>query len=131
MMRRVGTSLLALSITFLTSLSFVWSANASSVLTDENLGGLGGVTAPYIGTTSYTALRDISLTYTLPSRLSDRLGVGYLQVGVSGRNLWLSTEYEGLSPEVSQFGNEPVGGSVDTAPFPLSKSMYLTISIGI
>jgi len=43
MMRRVGTSLLALSITFLTSLSFVWPANASSVLTDENLGGLGGV----------------------------------------------------------------------------------------
>ena len=43
MMRRVGASLLTLSITFLTSLSFVWPANASSVLTDENLGGLGGV----------------------------------------------------------------------------------------
>ena len=43
MMRRVGTWRLALSITFLASLSFVWSANASSVLTDENLGGLGGI----------------------------------------------------------------------------------------
>ena len=43
MKRRVRTSLLALSITFLASLSFVWSANASSVLTNENLGGLGGV----------------------------------------------------------------------------------------
>ena len=42
-MRRAGTPLLALSITFLASLSFVWPANASSVLTDENLGGLGGV----------------------------------------------------------------------------------------
>ena len=113
----------------------IYDLGGTTVDYEENggtrLGGLGGVTAPYIGTTSYTALRDISLTYTLPSRLSDRLGVGYLQVGVSGRNLWLSTEYEGLSPEVSQFGNEPVGGSVDTAPFPLSKSMYLTISIGI
>ncbi len=43
MKRRVGTPVLALSITFLTSLLFIWSANASSVLTDENLGGLGGV----------------------------------------------------------------------------------------
>ena len=43
MMRSVGTSLLALSITFLTSLLFIWPANASSVLTDENHGGLGGV----------------------------------------------------------------------------------------
>ena len=38
--------------------------------------------------------------------------------------------YTGLSPEVSQFGNEAVGGSVDTNPFPLSKSVYLTLSMG-
>ncbi len=95
------------------------------------LGGLGAVTQPYIESTSYTALRDISVTYTLPGNISDRLGLGYLKVGFSGRNLWLSTDYTGLSPEVSQFGNEAVGGSVDTNPFPLSKSMYLTLSVGL
>jgi len=89
------------------------------------------VTQPYIESTSYTALRDISLNYTLPSSVSDRLGLGYLKVGFSGRNLWLDTDYTGLSPEVSQFGNEAVGGSVDTNPFPLSKSMYFTLSLGL
>ena len=97
----------------------------------DRLGGLGAVTQPYIESTSYTALRDISLNYTLPSSVSDRLGLGYLKVGFSGRNLWLDTDYTGLSPEVSQFGNEAVGGSVDTNPFPLSKSMYFTISLGL
>ncbi len=97
----------------------------------DRLGGLGAVTQPYIESTSYTALRDISLTYTLPSDISGRLGVNYLQVGFSGRNLLLDTPYTGLSPEVSQFGNEAVGGSVDTNPFPLSKSMYLTLSVGL
>jgi len=95
------------------------------------LGGLGEVTQPYIESTSYTALRDISVTYTLPGNISDQLGLGYLKVGFSGRNLWLKTDYTGLSPEVSQFGNEAVGGSVDTNPFPLSKSMYLTLSVGL
>ncbi len=97
----------------------------------DRLGGLGTVTQPYIESTTYTALRDISLNYTLPSSVPDRFGFGYLKVGFSGRNLWLDTDYTGLSPEVSQFGNEAVGGSVDTNPFPLSKSMYFTLSLGL
>jgi len=71
------------------------------------------------------------VTYTMPGSVSDRLGFGYLKVGLAARNWWLSTDYTGLSPEVSQFGNEAIGGSVDTAPFPLSKSVYLTLSVGI
>ena len=98
---------------------------------DDRLAGLGAVTQPYVESTTYTTLREVNLTYTLPSSLSDAAGVSYLQVGISGRNLWLDTDYSGLSPEVSQFGNEAVGGSVDTAPFPLSKSLYFNLSVGI
>ena len=96
----------------------------------DRLANLGAVTAPYIESTSYTALRDLSMTYTLPGSMTEGFGVSYLQVGLSARNWWMTSEYTGLSPEVSQFGNEAVGGSVDTNPFPLSKSMYLTLSLG-
>ncbi len=95
------------------------------------LGGLGAVTQPYVESTTYTALRDVSVNFTLPGNISDMAGVEYLKVGIAGRNLWLDTEYTGLSPEVSQFGNEAVGGSVDTNPYPLSKSFYLTLSLGL
>jgi len=88
-------------------------------------------TAPYVESTTYTMLRDVSLDYTLPKNLSDAAGVGYVRLGLSGRNLWLKTDYTGISPEVSQFGNTAVGGSVDTNPFPQSKSVYLTLSVGI
>jgi len=88
-------------------------------------------TQPYIESTTYTMLRDLSLTYTLPENLSNAAGVEYLKVGLAGRNLWLKTDYTGISPEVSQFGNEAVGGSIDTNPFPQSKSVYLTLSVGI
>ena len=97
---------------------------------NERLTVLGGVTAPYIESTTYTALRDLSVSYTLPSSVSDRLGLSYMRVGIAARNWWLKTDYTGLSPEVSQFGNEAIGGSVDTNPFPLSKSTYLTLSMG-
>jgi len=93
------------------------------------LANLGAVTAPYVESTTYTALRDLSLTYTIGS-VGERFGVSNLQVGLALRNWWMNSDYSGLSPEVSQFGNEAVGGSVDTAPYPLSKSMYLTLSMG-
>jgi TonB-linked SusC/RagA family outer membrane protein len=113
----------------------IYDLGGTTVDYEENggtrLGGLGSVTQPYVRSTTYTALRDVSVTYTMPGSVSDRLGLGYLKVGLAARNWWLSTDYTGLSPEVSQFGNEAIGGSVDTAPFPLSKSVYLTLSVGI
>jgi hypothetical protein len=96
----------------------------------ERLTVLGGITAPYVESTTYTALRDLSLTYTLPGSLTEGYGLSNVQLGLALRNWWMSSDYSGLSPEVSQFGNEAVGGSVDTNPFPLSKSTYLTLSMG-
>ena len=90
----------------------------------------GGSTAPYVESTTYTALRDLSLTYAVPASLTESYGLSNVQLGLALRNWWMSSDYTGLSPEVSQFGNEAVGGSVDTNPFPLSKSMYLTLSMG-
>jgi len=97
---------------------------------EERLTVLGGVTAPYVESTTYTALRDLSLTYTLPSGFTEGYGLSNVRIGLALRNWWMDSDYSGLSPEVSQFGNEAVGGSVDTNPFPLSKSMYLTLSMG-
>jgi TonB-linked SusC/RagA family outer membrane protein len=42
----------------------------------------------YINKNSYAKMREISLSYTLPSKLSTKLGVGRLQVSVFGRNLF-------------------------------------------
>ena len=97
----------------------------------DRLANLGAVTAPYVESTSYTALRDLSLTYSVPGGLTEGFGLSNLKIGLALRNWWMASDYTGLSPEVSQFGNEAIGGSVDTNPFPLSKSMYLTLSMGL
>ena len=113
--------------------NLIYDLGGTTVDYEENgsnrLANLGAVTAPYVESTTYTALRDLSLTYSL-GNLGEQLGVSDLQVGLALRNWWMDSDYTGLSPEVSQFGNTAVGGSVDTNPFPLSKSFYLTLSMG-
>ena len=113
--------------------NLIYDLGATTVDYEENGSRMavlgGGSTAPYVESTTYTALRDLSLTYSLEN-VGERFGVNGLQVGLALRNWWMKSDYTGLSPEVSQFGNEAVGGSVDTTPFPLSKSVYLTLSMG-
>ncbi|TMQ24731.1 MAG: SusC/RagA family TonB-linked outer membrane protein [Deltaproteobacteria bacterium] len=87
---------------------------------------------PYIEDASFVKLREISVTYTLPRRFTSQLGpLKTLQVGVSGRNLLTFTGYSGLDPEVSNFGNQPIGRNYDVAPYPPSRSFWLQISAGI
>jgi hypothetical protein len=54
---------------------------------------------------SFVRLKDVALSYQLPPRLARRAGAGSLRVYVDGRNLWTSTKWSGLDPELSsQYG---------------------------
>ena len=98
------------------------------------LGLLGLFTAPYIEDGSYIKLRELAIDYSLPKSIINGLlggAVDYLTLSLTGRNLWMSTPYTGYDPEVSQFGNLAIGGSVDTIPFPSSKSIFFDITFGL
>lgn len=95
---------------------------------------LGVQTAPYIEDGSYLKLRELSFSYNFSEKAVQNILGGrftYLRIGISGRNLWTSTDYLGYDPEVSQFGNLAVGRSVDTLPFPTSRSFFFNISFGM
>ncbi len=95
---------------------------------------LGSETAPYIEDGTYLKLREVSLTYALSKGAVSKLTAGqlsYVRIGVSGRNLLMFTGYDGYDPEVSQFGNISIGRSVDTLPFPSSRSWYFNLALGL
>jgi hypothetical protein len=50
-------------------------------------------------------------------------------VTLSARNLATFTGYTGIDPEVSNFGNQPIARNIDVAPFPPSRSMWLSIDL--
>jgi TonB-dependent starch-binding outer membrane protein SusC len=91
-----------------------------------------GDARPYIEDASFVKIREISASYTLPKRLVSELGpVKSLQLSLSGRNLLTFTGYKGLDPEVSNFGGQSIGRNYDVAPYPPSRSYWLSVSAGI
>jgi TonB-linked SusC/RagA family outer membrane protein len=93
---------------------------------------LAGDPRAYIEDASFVKLREVSIGYTLPKRLVNQLApLRTLQVSVAGRNLLTFTGYSGLDPEVSNFGGQPIGRNFDVAPYPPSRSYWLSVTAGI
>lgn len=61
---------------------------------------------------SYVKLREVSLSYSLPSKWLDKLPFGNISVGLTGRNLFLWTPAENtyVDPEANNFGNGNLQG---------------------
>ncbi len=90
-------------------------------------------TGVYVQDGSYLKLREVTLAYTLPSHITSSLfgsNMRYARLSLSGRNLLRFTGYRGLDPEVSNFGNQAIVRNVDVAPFPPSRSFFLSIDLG-
>jgi hypothetical protein len=51
-------------------------------------------------------LREVSVSWTVPSRFTRRIGFGAGDVTIAARNLRLWTNYEGADPEVQRNPNE-------------------------
>jgi TonB-linked SusC/RagA family outer membrane protein len=86
----------------------------------------------FIEDASFVKLREATLAYELPGDLVDRLwpALRRVRVSLSGRDLLTFTDYSGIDPEVSNFGNKPIARNVDVAPFPPSRSFWLSIDLG-
>ena len=90
-------------------------------------------TGVYVQDGSYLKLREVTLGYNLPDRITSSLfgsSVRYARLSLSGRNLLRITNYRGLDPEVSNFGNQAIVRNVDVAPFPPSRSYFFSIDLG-
>lgn len=89
-------------------------------------------TAVYVEDASFLKLRELTLSFDLPETMISRFGRGVrtAELSLSGRNLWTHTNYTGMDPEVSNFGNQPIGRNIDVAPFPPSRSFWLSVSLG-
>ena len=89
-------------------------------------------TAMYVEDASFMKLREVTLSFEVPSTMLSRFGRGIrsAELSVSGRNLLTFTDYTGLDPEVSNFGNQPIGRNIDVGPFPPSRSFWFSVNLG-
>jgi TonB-linked SusC/RagA family outer membrane protein len=93
----------------------------------------GGETSVYVERATFAKLREVAITYEVPTRVVQSLWgqVRTATVAVSARNLvWFATPYSGYDPEVSNFGNQPIARNIEVTPYPASRSFYFTINLG-
>jgi hypothetical protein len=85
----------------------------------------------YLEDGSYLRLRNITLSYNLPSIFLQDIKLSSVRIFVSGDNLWTLTNYSGRDPEVIV---GPVGGGGETrysssGDYPISKKILFGLNI--
>ena len=90
--------------------------------------GFTGPSEPYIEETSWIRLKELSLSYDLSGLLKNTFLKNGASVYVSGRNLWLKTDYTGIDPETSLFGAHNAQG-IDYFNMPNTKSYTFGIKL--
>jgi TonB-linked SusC/RagA family outer membrane protein len=84
----------------------------------------------YIEKASFAKLRELSLSYDMPNTWYQRIpGARSGRLTLSARNLFMITPYNGYDPEVNNAG-AIVARVVDLAPFPPTRSFFLSLDLG-
>ncbi|WP_057940284.1 SusC/RagA family TonB-linked outer membrane protein [Algoriphagus resistens] len=77
---------------------------------------------------SYIKLKNVSLRYSLPFDVVDRIGFSRLDAYITGTNLITWTDYTGFDPDVSSYSGLRLG--VDEGSYPQSRTVILGLTIG-
>lgn len=79
---------------------------------------------------SYLRMKNITLTYNLPTALLNQVKINRLSVYVTAINLFTITKYTGYDPEVSSFNAGGAGGlGIDLSNYPTAKSLMFGVNV--
>ena len=90
----------------------------------SSLGGFGAVGEQFVQDGGWIRLREIGLNYRLSPNSWTKGG----SIGISGRNLWFTTDYDGIDPETSLTGTGN-GQGFDYFNMPSTKSVIVRLSL--
>jgi TonB-dependent starch-binding outer membrane protein SusC len=83
----------------------------------------------YVEDGSYVRLKNVTLGYSLPSSLINRIRVKKLRAYVSGTNLITFTKYTGYDPEVSAYNGNDAQIGVDLSNYPTARTITFGIDV--
>lgn len=102
------------------------NSNIPRVSANDPNNNFGTTSDFYIEDGSYVRLKNITLGYTLPDALTQKIHIGSLRVYVTGQNVFTSTKYTGFDPEV---GMDQYG--VDLGRYPVARSFVFGINLNL
>jgi TonB-linked SusC/RagA family outer membrane protein len=93
------------------------------------LGNDAGRLQRYVEDGSYVRLKNVTLGYSIPLSVINRIGASKLRAYVSGTNLFTSTKYTGYDPEVSSYNSSDGQLGIDFGNYPTSKTITFGIDV--
>lgn len=84
----------------------------------------------YLFDGSFWRIRNVSLGYSLPPALLDRLHVGSVRIYATATNLFTLTKYNGFDPEVSGSGDDLRAAGLDFGTYPQARTLTFGVNLG-
>ena len=95
----------------------------------NNLGSNIGASTRYLYDASYLRIRNVSLGYTLPRRVCQKIGMESVRFSANFQNLWTFDRYPGYTVEANYAGNSATNNGVDFGGYPLNRTMTIGVNI--
>lgn len=83
----------------------------------------------YLFDGSFWRIRNVSLSYTLPSAMVNRLRMGSVRLYATATNLLTLTQYPGFDPEVSNSGDDLRAAGLDFGTYPQARTYTLGVNL--
>lgn len=87
----------------------------------------GAPNSYYIQDGSYLRVRNVTIGYTVPGSLLNKIGIDRLRIYAQGTNLFTATKYTGLDPEL---GGSDVDSGIDRGNYPTTRQFLLGLNLG-
>jgi hypothetical protein len=87
-----------------------------------------GWTEDNIEDASWVRLRELTITYSFPNTLLNNTPLSHASISFTGRNLWLSTKYQGIDPEANLTGSSN-GFGLEYFGMPNTKSYGIALKV--
>lgn len=97
--------------------------------TPSAIGSNGGETDTRVYSATYMRIKNITLSYTFPKSILQKIHLGGLKVYGSVDNVYTFTNYPGFTPETSSYGNGTTMLGVDYSTYPLSRKFTVGVNV--
>ncbi|MGB5818714.1 MAG: TonB-dependent receptor [Saonia sp.] len=91
--------------------------------------GNGRASSRWVEDGSFIKLRELTLAYTFPKSIIEKLKMTNLKIYVQGRNLYTWTDYTGYDPEVSRDQGNVLSTNIDYGTYPQVKTYIAGLNV--
>jgi TonB-dependent starch-binding outer membrane protein SusC len=97
----------------------------------DNINANNRISSRFVEDGSYARLKNLTLSYTLNRRLSERIGLRNARIYFTGANLLTLTNYSGMDPEVNYRGDSNLLRATDFFTYPQARTYTIGINLGL